>query len=102
MTKNDKTTFDAVERYEQKYLAKDKVGTEGIKPAETPKSNDPLKQGRVGYVAFYKGKKYEVFGDDKLQARDKLAKALNVKKAYEINLEPAEVDGKEVKITPDF
>jgi hypothetical protein len=76
--------------------------TEGIKPAETPKSNDPLKQGKNGFVAFYKGKTYEVFGDSKYEAQQKLAKALGVKKAYDIALELAEQDGEQVKITPDF
>jgi hypothetical protein len=76
--------------------------TEGIKPAETPKSNDPLKQGKNGFVAFYKGKTYEVFGDSKYEAQQKLAKALGVKKAYDIALELAEQDGKQVKTTPDF
>jgi hypothetical protein len=76
--------------------------TEGIKPVEAPKSNDPLKQGKNGFVAFYKGKTYEVFGDSKYEAQQKLAKALGVKKAYDIALELAEQDGKQVKITPDF
>ena len=96
---------------EQKLLGKDNKGsatnpmtsaTEGIKPVEAPKSNDPLKQGKNGFVAFYKGKTYEVFGDSKYEAQQKLAKALGVKKAYDIALELAEQDGKQVKITPDF
>jgi hypothetical protein len=32
------------------------------------------------YVAYYQGKKYEVFGGTKLEAKEKLAKTLNVHK----------------------
>jgi hypothetical protein len=105
---NDKEFLDYLE---QRVLGKDNKGsasnpmtsaTEGIKPVEAPKSNDPLKQGKNGFVAFYKGKTYEVFGDSKYEAQQKLAKALGVKKAYDIALELAEQDGKQVKTTPDF
>ena len=49
-----------------------------------------------GYLGFYKNKKYEVFAKTTLEAQEKLAKQLKVKKSYQISVYLCEKDGKEV------
>jgi len=51
--------------------------------------------GKNGYVAFYKGKRIEVYADTKYEAQLKAAKIFNAKKSYDVNVALAEVDGKE-------
>ena len=46
--------------------------------------------GDCGYIAFYKGKRYEVYGKTLLFARDIVQKHLKVKKGYDINIMIAE------------
>ena len=55
-------------------------------------------KGKNGYVAFYKGKRYEVYGDTILGARETLADALKIpaKKRHEVNITLAEIGGKTV------
>lgn len=50
--------------------------------------------GKNGYVAFYKGKRIEVYADTKYQAQQLAAKHFNAKKEWEVNVVLAEVDGK--------
>ena len=47
-------------------------------------------EGDCGYVAFYKGKRYEVYGKTLLAARSVVAKAVKAKKEYDINITVAE------------
>lgn len=55
-----------------------------------------------GYIAFYKGRKIEVYAKTSLEARDKAAKEFKAKKAYEVEVILCEKDGEQVKHTPDF
>ena len=54
-----------------------------------------------GYIAFYKGKKMEVYADTSLEARDIAQAAFKAKKGYEVTVMLAEKDGKEVIHTAD-
>lgn len=49
-----------------------------------------------GYIGFYKGKQYEVYANTSYEAQTKLAAQLKAKKAYEIAIYLAEVDGEAV------
>lgn len=50
-----------------------------------------------GFVAFYKGRRYEVYGTSLLAARDVVQKFTKAKKAYDINIMIAErADGTDV------
>ena len=49
-----------------------------------------------GYVAFYKGKRAEVYANTKYEAQLKAAKVLGAKKSYEVAIELAEKDGEQV------
>lgn len=55
-----------------------------------------------GYIAFYKGKRVEVYAETKFEAQKKAAQLLKAKKSYDVAIELAEKDGKPVKIIPDF
>lgn len=61
-----------------------------------------IKEGKNGYVAFYKGKQMDVWGDTLLQARDKAAAAFKAKKAYDVTVVLAEKDGEQVTHVPLF
>ena len=50
--------------------------------------------GKNGYVAFYKGKRIEVYADTMYGAQKTAAKHFNAKKEWEVNVNLAEVDGK--------
>jgi len=52
-------------------------------------------EGKNGYVAFYKGKRIEVYADTMYQAQKKAAEIFKAKKSYEVNVALAEVDGKQ-------
>ena len=59
------------------------------------------KIGDCGYIAFYRGKRYEVYGATLLAARSVVAKHVKAKKEWEINIMIAErADGSEVIHTP--
>lgn len=49
-----------------------------------------------GYVAFYKGKRIEVYADTIYAAQLEAAKAFKAKRPYEVNVVLAEKDGKPV------
>ncbi len=49
-----------------------------------------------GYIAFYKGKRLEVMAETLLAARDKAAKEFKAKKAWEVNIALAEINGNQV------
>ena len=55
-----------------------------------------------GYLAFYKGKKLEVYAETKLQAQNKAAVIFKAKKSYEVDVYLCEKDGKEVKQSTCF
>lgn len=42
------------------------------------------------YIAYYKGIKYEVYGDNALEAREKAIKKLKPRKNYEVTIMLAE------------
>jgi hypothetical protein len=52
-------------------------------------------KGKNGYVAFYKGKRIEVYADTMYEAQLKAAKIFNAKKSYDVNVVLAEVGGKQ-------
>jgi hypothetical protein len=49
--------------------------------------------GKNGYIAFYKGKRIEVYADTMYGAQQTAAKYFKAKKEYEVNVSLAEVDG---------
>lgn len=49
-----------------------------------------------GYICFYKNKRFEVYADTSYQAQQKVAKEQKIKKAYEITVVLAELNGKPV------
>jgi len=54
-----------------------------------------------GYVGFYKGKRYEIYAESILSARDKIAGLAKAKKAYDVVVMLAEKDGKPVVHSPN-
>ena len=60
-------------------------------------------EGDWGYIAFYKGRRYEVYGKSLLAARDIVQKHTKAKKGWEINITVAEKpDGAAVIHTATF
>jgi hypothetical protein len=60
-------------------------------------------KGDSGFIAFYKGKRVEVYGKSLLSARDTVQRHFKAKKGYEINIMVAEKpDGSPVVHTADF
>lgn len=55
-----------------------------------------------GYVAFYKGRRIEVYAESSYKAQQEAAKQFKAKKSYEVTVVLAEKDGKEVTHTADF
>jgi hypothetical protein len=56
--------------------------------------------GDYGFVAFYKGKRYEVYGPTTLKARDLVQAHVKAKKPWDINITVAErPDGSTVEHT---
>jgi len=55
-----------------------------------------------GYIAFYKGKRIEVYADTKYNAQQEAAKQFKAKKSYDVTVVLAEKDGQEVIHTADF
>jgi len=53
-------------------------------------------------MAFYKGKKTEVYAASSYEAQQKAAQVFKVKKSYDVTVVLAEKDGKQVMHTPDF
>lgn len=53
-----------------------------------------------GYIAFYKGKKTEVWADTSFQAQEKAAKFFKAKKSYEVTVVLAEKGGQQVTHNP--
>jgi len=72
------------------------------KTAKYPKLAEGGEVGENGYVAFYKGKKMDVYAKTSLEARDKAAKAFGAKKAYDVTVMLAEKDGKQVTHSASF
>jgi hypothetical protein len=86
-------TNDEIIRYNQRNFKKDD-------PQRMGESTDKA-EGDFGYIAFYKGKKMEVYAKTKLAARDKAAKAFGAKKPHEVEVELAErPDGSDVVHIP--
>jgi hypothetical protein len=55
-----------------------------------------------GYIAFYKGKRIEVYANTSYEAQVKAAAELKAKKSYEVTVVLAERNGEQVTHTPDF
>lgn len=53
-----------------------------------------------GYVAFYRGKRIEVYAESKYAAQLAAAKQFGAKKSYEVSVVLAEKDGKPVVNDP--
>ena len=57
--------------------------------------------GECGHIAFYKGKKMEVYASSSFVAQQKAAKAFKAKKSYEVTVVLCErPDGSEVVHVP--
>jgi len=68
----------------------------------TRKGGETNKEGKYGYIAFYKNKKCEVYADSSYEAQQKAAKKLGAKKTYDVSVVLAEKDGEEITHTPLF
>ena len=55
-----------------------------------------------GYVCFFKGKRIEVYADTSYQAQQKAAAIFKAKKAYEVSVTLAELNGEQVTHRADF
>ena len=64
------------------------------------KTKDSKTKDENGYVAFYKGKRAEVYADTKYNAQLKAAEILGAKKPWEVAIELAEKDGVQVVHRP--
>lgn len=56
--------------------------------------------GENGYVAFYKGKRIEVYAATKYEAQKKAAEIFKAKNSYDVNVMLAEKEGKQVTHLP--
>jgi len=99
---SDRQNRDNFEAAKQKYFPKmDYNSNDGVlfvvrtRDASTYKQGGDI-DGDNGYIAFYKGKKMEVYADSSLHARDKAAKLFKAKKSYDVRVVLAEKDGKQV------
>ena len=54
-----------------------------------------------GYIAFYKGKRVEVFEETKYKAQQIAAAKLGAKRVWDVAVELAELDGKQVTHMPN-
>ena len=54
-----------------------------------------------GYIAFYKGKRIEVYANTSYEAQQKAAALFKAKKSYEVSVMLAEKDGQAVTHTAD-
>jgi hypothetical protein len=52
-----------------------------------------------GYIAFFRGKRIEVYAETSVAARDKAATMFKAKKAYDVTVVLAEKDGATVTHT---
>lgn len=59
-------------------------------------------EGRCGYVAFYRGKRTEVYANTSYEAQQKAAAVFRARRAYEVDVVLAEKDGKPVTHLPLF
>ena len=55
-----------------------------------------------GYVAFYRGKRTEVYADTSYEAQQKAAAFFKARKSYEVTVMLAETDGEPVVHVADF
>jgi hypothetical protein len=55
-----------------------------------------------GYVAFYKGRRLEVYAPTSYDAQLKAAALFKAKKSYEVNVVLCTVNGRDVIHTADF
>lgn len=53
-----------------------------------------------GYVAFYKGKKMDVYAESSFGAQQKAAAAFKAKRSYDVTIVLAEKDGQQVTHLP--
>lgn len=51
---------------------------------------------KLGYIAFYKGRRLELYASGQLAARDEAARQFKAKKPYEVTVVLAEKDGETV------
>jgi hypothetical protein len=58
--------------------------------------------GMNGYIAFWRGKRVEVYANTSYEAQQKAAAMLKAKKAYEVTVMLAERAGEPVVHTADF
>ncbi len=64
--------------------------------------NQQTQQGKNGYLAFYRGKKLEVWASTSYEAQKIAAEKFRAKKSYEVDVYLCEQNGKQVVHTPDF
>ena len=55
-----------------------------------------------GYIAFYKGKRAEVYANTSYEAQQKAAALFKAKKRYEVSVMLAEKEGQQVVHAPMF
>jgi hypothetical protein len=56
--------------------------------------------GKNGYIAFYKGKKIEVYANSSYEAQQKAAAIFKAKKTYDVTVKLATKDGEQVVHKP--
>jgi hypothetical protein len=80
--------------YNADLLAKENGNVLSVEHIKKFADGGQIGSGKNGYVAFYKGKRIEVYADTKYQAQQLAAKHFKAKKEWEVNVVLAEVDGK--------
>ncbi len=97
-----KPTAEQVEKYNGKGIySENRKDKSDIKPRERFEQGGDT-EGENGYVAFYKGKRMEVYANSSYQAQKKAAEAFKAKKSYDVTVVLAEKGGAQVTHTPDF
>lgn len=64
--------------------------------------SEQLRDGKNGYVCFYRGKRIELYADTMYAAQLKAAAIFKAKKSWEVNTVLAELGGEQVTHTADF
>ena len=72
----------------------------GMKDGPNDVIDSRTKDVENGYIAFYKGKKMEVYADTSYHAQQKAAQAFGAKKSYEVTVVLAEKNGEQVVHKP--
>jgi len=80
----------------QNFYSENRAVEEAKKDIDKLTKDKKTKDAENGYVAFYKGKRMDVYANTSYEAQQKAAKAFGAKKSYEVTVALAEKNGEQV------